>query len=348
MASISKKQTAPSPAAHRKTRKTNKVNLHASRNDEITVVGIGASAGGLKALEEFFQALPGSTGMAFVVITHLHPEHESHMAELLQRHTQMPVQQVNGLMSVENDHVYVIPPNRRLVMQDSQIDIAEFKEPRGQRAPVDYFFRSLARGHPNSVGIILSGGGTDGAVGVKAIKEEGGLLMVQHPDEAEYNSMPTAAIATGLADVVLPVRDLAVKLMEFTRFTPPLPLEAEDLTEKQQEMIRRILAHVHARTGHDFSQYKRSTLLRRIQRRMQIHVATTLESYFEYLRQNAMEASALFNDILIGVTSFFRDREAWGSLGRQVIPEILKKEESSDMVRAWIIGCSTGEEAYGL
>jgi len=174
MASTSKKQTNQSPAAHRKPRKTNKVNLHTSQNDEITVVGIGASAGGLKALEAFFDSLPGETGLAYVVITHLHPEHESHMAELLQRHTQMPVQQVDGLVHVEKDHVYVIPPNRRLVMEDSQIDIAGFDEPRGQRAPIDYFFRSLARGHPNSVGIILSGGGTDGAVGVKAIKEEAG------------------------------------------------------------------------------------------------------------------------------------------------------------------------------
>src|SRR5918993_34025 len=237
------KQSAPSPAAQSKSIKTNKVNLDAAKNDEITVVGIGASAGGLKTLQEFFEALPGDTGMAYVIITHLHPEHESHMAELLQRHTQMPVMQVTGLVRAEKDHVYVIPPNRRLVMADSQIDTAEFEEPRGQRAPIDYFFRSLAHGHPNSVGIILSGGGTDGAVGVKAIKEEGGLLLVQHPEEAEYDSMPRAAIATGLADVILPVKDLAKKLVELTRFTPPLPLDVEELTERQQDMIRRILAH---------------------------------------------------------------------------------------------------------
>src|SRR5215207_4916344 len=348
MASTSKKQTAPSPAAQRKTRKTNKVNLHASQNDEITVVGIGASAGGLKALEAFFEALPGGTGLAYVVITHLHPEHESHMAELLQRHTQMPVRQVDGLIHVEKDHVYVIPPNRRLVMEDSQIDIAGFDEPRGQRAPIDYFFRSLASGHPNSVGIILSGGGTDGAVGVKAIKEEGGLLMVQHPDEAEYNSMPHAAIATGLADVVLPVKELAEKLVEFTRLRPPLPLDPDELTEKQLELMRRITAHVHARTGHDFSQYKRSTLLRRVQRRMLLQGLSTLENYVDYLRQNPSEASALFNDILIGVTSFFRDRESWEKVANQVVPQIFKGKEIGDMVRTWTIGCSTGEEAYGM
>jgi two-component system, chemotaxis family, CheB/CheR fusion protein len=350
MASTSKKQPAQSqsPAAQRKTRKTNKVNLYASQNDEITVVGIGASAGGLKALQEFFEALPADTGMAYVVITHLHPEHESHLAEVLQRYTYMPVQQVTGLVRVERDHVYVIPPNRRLVMEDSQIDTAEFKEPRGQRAPVDYFFRSLARGHPNAVGIILSGGGTDGAVGVKAIKEEGGLLMVQHPEEAEYDSMPNAAIATGLADVVLPVKKLAQKLVEFTRFRPPLPSDADGLDEGQLELVRRIIAHVHTRTGHDFSQYKRSTLLRRIQRRMQIYGVSTLELYLDTLRQNASEATALFNDILIGVTSFFRDRESWEKLATQVIPKILQRRRSAESVRAWTIGCSTGEEAYGL
>ena len=344
----SSKLSAPSPAAQRKSIKTNKANLYAANNDEITVVGIGASAGGLKALQAFFEALPGDTGLAYVVITHLHPEHESHMAELLQRHTDMHVRQVNGLVHVEKDHVYVIPPNRRLVMEDSQIDTAEFEEPRGQRAPIDYFFRSLASGHPNSVGIILSGGGTDGAVGVKAIKEEGGLLMVQHPDEAEYNSMPQAAIATGLADVVLPVKQLAGKLVEYTRFRPPLPSDPDELTEREIDVIRRITAQVQARTGHDFSQYKRSTLLRRIQRRMQIHGLSTLETYLDHLRQNSIEASALFNDILIGVTSFFRDRESWEKLETVVLPQILKGKDSGDMVRAWTIGCSTGEEAYGL
>jgi len=175
------KKSSPSTKLQHRSQKTHKVNLHASQNDEITVVGIGASAGGLKTLQGFFEALPDPTGMAYVVITHLHPEHESHLAEILQKGTQMPVRQVNGLIKVEKDHVYVIPPNRGLVMEDSKIDTNEFKEPRGQRAPIDYFFRSLTKGHSNSVGIILSGGGTDGSVGVKAIKEVGGLLMVQQP-----------------------------------------------------------------------------------------------------------------------------------------------------------------------
>ena len=348
MTSTSKKQATRSPAPQRKTRKNNKVNLRPSETDELAVVGIGASAGGLKALQAFFESLPDNTGMAFVVITHLHPEHESHLAEILQNSTQMPVMQVSGLVALKSNHVYVIPPNRRLVMADSQLDVTDFKEPRGQRSPIDFFFRSLAKAHPNSVGIILSGGGTDGSVGVKAIKEVGGLLMVQHPDETEYDSMPRAAIATGLADVVLPVRELAQKLVDYVRIQPELPKDADDLNERQLETVRRILAHVHARTGHDFGQYKRSTVFRRIQRRMQINGLSTLETYLDYLRQNVTEATAMFNDVLIGVTSFFRDRESWQQLAEQVIPLLFKGKETGDMVRTWTVGCATGEEAYSL
>ena len=351
MAARDKNKQSSSPAENkpqRKARTKKSVNLDPSQTNGLTVVGIGASAGGLKALQAFFEALPADTGMAFVVITHLHPEHESHLAEILQTSTRMAVMQVSGLVSLEGDHVYVIPPNRRLVMADSQLDVTEFKEPRGQRAPIDYFFRSLARGHPNSVGIILSGGGTDGAVGVKAIKEVGGLLMVQHPEEAEYESMPRAAITTGLADVVLPVAELARKLVEYIRLRPDLPKDADDLNEHQLEIIRRILAHVHARTGHDFSQYKRSTIFRRIQRRMQINGLVTLETYLDYLRQHASEATAMFNDVLIGVTSFFRDRASWQYLAEEVIPLLFRGKENTDMVRAWTVGCATGEEAYSL
>ena len=350
MASKNHKSKKPvrSPAPQRKSRKASNVNLHAARNDEFTIVGIGASAGGLQALQAFFEELPGDTGMAYVVITHLHPEHESHLAELLQRHTQMPVQQVTSSTPIEKDHVYVIPPDRGLILEDGKVSTAPFTEPRGQRTPVDHFFRSLARGRSNTVGVILSGGGTDGAVGVKAIKEEGGLLMVQHPQEAEFESMPRAAIGTGLADVVLPARELARKLVEYTRQRPSLPLDPSELQEGQLETIRRIIAQVHARTGHDFSQYKHSTLLRRIQRRMQIYGFSTLESYLDHLRQTATEATALFNDILIGVTNFFRDREAWMELENEVIPRVFKEKKAGETVRAWTIGCSTGEEAYGL
>src|SRR3990172_2476707 len=198
------KNRRQSPPSTKSQHNSKTENPKTSQASGLTIVGIGASAGGLKALQTFFEALPSDTGMAYVVVTYLHPEHESHLAELLQTRTRIPVNQVTGPIGVEKDHVYVIPPNRRMMMADAKLDLAQFEEPRGQRTPIDQFFRSLASSHPNSVGIILSGGGTDGAVGIKAIKEVGGLLMVQHPEDAEYDSMPQAAIATGLAGVALP------------------------------------------------------------------------------------------------------------------------------------------------
>ena len=331
-----------------KARNKKKAPAQPDQNHKMTVVGIGASAGGLTALQSFFDALPNDTNMAYVVISHLHPEYESHLPELLQAHTRMPVTQVTGLVEVERDHVYVIPPNRRMVMADSKLDVAEFDEPRGHRAPIDSFFRSLAVSHPDSAAIILSGTGTDGAVGIKAIKESGGLLMVQHPDEAEYDGMPRAAIATGLADVVLPAAELAEKLVHYTTNRLALPHELTELSSEDMEAVQRILAQVHARTGHDFSQYKTSTILRRIERRMLLNGFETLEAYLGYLRPNVAEATAMFNDILIGVTNFFRDEEAWQALSEEVIPKLFKDKEMGHMIRAWSIGCATGEEAYSL
>jgi two-component system, chemotaxis family, CheB/CheR fusion protein len=314
----------------------------------LTIVGIGASAGGLKALRSFFEALPETTGMAFVVITHLHPEHESVMADILQGDTRMQVSQVTRMVDVEPDHVYVIPPNHEIFMADHKVDVKEYDEPRGLRSPVDHFFRSLAKAHHNRVGIILSGTGSDGSVGIKAIKEEGGLLMVQSPEEAEYDGMPRAAIDTGIIDVVLPVSELADTLMKYAKHPGTLPRDPEGLTHQQRETMQHILAHVNARTGHDFRQYKNTTILRRIQSRMQLGGYETLEEYQSYMRQNNDEASAMFNDILIGVTNFFRDAGSWEALANTVIPALFANKHEGDSVRVWTIGCSTGEEAYTL
>jgi two-component system, chemotaxis family, CheB/CheR fusion protein len=319
-----------------------------NRQKELTVVGIGASAGGLAALQAFFSALSPDTGMAFVVVTHLHPEHESHMAELLQSHTGMPTKQVKEKLKVEPNHVYVIPPNRSILMADSHLETVQFKEPRGRRTPIDHFFRSLASGHSESIAVILSGGGTDGSVGVKDIKEKGGLILVQHPTDAEYDSMPRAALSTGLADVVLPAAQLAEKLVEYGRHRPQIPHDPGQLSKQEVETLQRILAQVHARTGHDFNQYKRSTILRRVERRMQLNGFTTLEAYLDYLRHNANEAQAMFNDILIGVTNFFRDRDSWVALEENVIPALFDTKKSEDGIRVWSIGCATGEEAYSV
>ncbi|HEU0297736.1 MAG TPA: CheR family methyltransferase [Anaerolineales bacterium] len=319
-----------------------------NRPKSLTIVGIGASAGGLAALTALFSALPSNTGMAFVVVTHLHPEHESHLPELLQKHTQMPTQQVVGRIKVEPNHVYVIPPNRSIMMADSHLDTAEFTEPHGQRTPIDHFFRSLAQGHSESIAVILSGGGTDGSVGIKDVKEQGGLILVQHPADAEYDSMPRAAIGTGLADLVLPAAQLAEKLAEYPQHRAKLPHDAGQLSEPEAETLQRILALVHARTGHDFNQYKRTTILRRVERRMQLNGLVTLDAYLSFLRRNAGEAQAMFNDILIGVTSFFRDVEAWSALEENVIPALFHQKEESREIRVWSIGCATGEEAYSL
>lgn len=322
-----------------------------NRHRSLSIVGIGASAGGLGALNAFFEALPSETGMAFVVITHLHPEHESHLAELLQKNTRMPVRQVSTKTKVEANHVYVIPPNRGILMTDTHLDTPEFTEPHGQRTPIDHFFRSLAAsGHSDPIAIILSGGGTDGSVGIKDIKEVGGLIMVQQPEDAEYDSMPRAALTTGLVDVVLPASALAERLADYIRQRPLLPHDPGNLSEAEVEILQRILAQVHARTGHDFTQYKRSTILRRVERRMQLSGFGTLDAYLTYLRNNSVEAHAMFNDILIGVTNFFRDRESWVALEKQVIPQLFQETADNEVegIRVWSIGCATGEEAYTI
>ena len=288
------------------------------------MVGIGASAGGLSALNAFFDALSPDTGMAFVVVTHLHPTYESHLAGLLQQHTRMPTRQVTQRIKVEADHVYVIPPNRNIIITDTHLETAEFTEPHGKRNPIDHFFRSLASEKRESVAVILSGGGTDGSVGLKDVKELGGVIMVQHPNEAEYDSMPRAAINTGLADVVLSAGQLAKKLVEYAQHHPQLPHDPGQLTEDEAETFQHILAQIQARTGQDFNHYKPSTILRRVERRMQLNGTTTLASYLKFLRQNANEAQSMFSDILIGVTNFFRDRKSWQALEQDVIPALFE------------------------
>ncbi|MDX2140914.1 MAG: CheR family methyltransferase [Chloroflexota bacterium] len=330
------------------TRQYSQQNPHDKRKPALKVVGIGASAGGLVALQGFFDTLPPDTGMAFVIITHMDPEHESLLPELLRLHTLMSVHQVQGKIAVQPNSIYVIAPNRRLIMTDHHLDVEDFDEPRGRRTPIDHFFRSLAHIHRNAVAVILSGGGTDGSVGVKDVKEQGGLLFVQHPDEAEHNSMPQAAIATGLADVVLPVRQLAQKLVIYQQNGLNLPINPDILTERDLDVVWRILFQVQAITGHDFSQYKQTTLLRRIERRMHLTDHTSLDSYLMHLRHTADEARMLFNDLLIGVTNFLRDPESWQTLAEEVIPHLFKNKEANQSIRVWTIGCSTGEEAYTL
>jgi two-component system CheB/CheR fusion protein len=316
----------------------------------LTVVGIGASAGGLSALQVFFAALPAATGLTFVVVVHLSPEHDSSLAELLQSRTQMPVQQVTGRVAMQPDHVYVIPPGRRLLVSDDHLDLAALEMPPGARTLIDLFFRSLAEQHGDGAAIILSGLGSDGAVGIQAIKEAGGLVFAQAPDEAEYDSMPRSAIATGVVDVVGTVAELAAQLVaaKQVHFAFGEMLAVAELPQAEQRTLAQILTLVRTRTGHDFTSYKRSTLLRRISRRMQLTHVATLDAYLHELRQDAAEAESLFHDLLIHVTEFFRDPQAWAALADTVIPRLFAGKGRGDQVRVWAAGCATGEEAYSL
>jgi two-component system, chemotaxis family, CheB/CheR fusion protein len=312
------------------------------------IVGIGASAGGVKALQSFFEALPDEPNAAFVVVVHLDPEFRSQLSSILSTRTAMTVSQVEQSAQLENNHVYVIAPNSRLVIADHMISAFPFDEPRAQRAPIDLFLRSLAEQHTDgyAYGVILTGAGADGAIGVRAIKEAGGIVLVQDPTEAEYASMPRSAIAAGVADFVLPIRGLAKQLVEL------LKDGKEELVasgpDGDEEMLRRILAHLRVRIGHDFSLYKRATILRRIARRVQVTRKESLADYYMFLRENAEEAQSLFTDFLISVTTFFRDPNAFELLAEDVIPRLFDGKEAGGSIRVWVPGCATGEEAYTL
>jgi two-component system, chemotaxis family, CheB/CheR fusion protein len=310
------------------------------------IVGIGSSAGGVRALQQLFESLPDEVDAAFVVIVHLDPAHQSELPAILAARTRMPVAQVSSRISLETRHVYVIPPNRQLLADDQHLALAEFDEPRWQRAPIDLFFRSLAAQHGDDFAIVLSGAGSDGALGIKAVKEAGGIILVQDPEEAEYGSMPRSAIATGLADFILPVREIAERLPELITVRGNLPAEPED--QSDGEDIQRILSHLRVRTGHDFSSYRKSTVRRRILRRMQVRRAPTMSAYLSILRESAEEAQALQADLLISVTTFFRDPGAFGKLASLIIPHLFEGKGAADTVRVWVPGCASGEEAYSV
>ncbi|EJW12654.1 Chemotaxis protein methyltransferase CheR [Rhodovulum sp. PH10] len=312
----------------------------------MVLVTIGASAGGITALQTLFRVLPADTGAAFVVVVHLDPDHRSELAAVLASQTSMPVRQVTDAEAFRPNSVYVVPPDRRLEIVGERIAVLPFDDARGRRTPIDQFFRSVAMQLGDGLSVVLSGAGSDGAVGVRAIKESGGIILVQDPAEAEYPSMPRSAISTGVADFVLPVAELAGRLAELIRLKQGQV--GDTPASVDEENLRRILAHLRVRTGHDFAKYKRSTVLRRIARRMQVIRAETLRAYYEALHENADEARALLGDLLISVTTFFRDPEVFETLRTKVLPELFQGKEPTDTVRIWIPGCATGEEAYTI
>lgn len=316
----------------------------------LTIVGIGASAGGQDAFEKFFTHLPADSGLVFVVVQHLDPTHKSILVELLQRYTLMPVFQVQDGMRVEPNCVYVIPPNWNLAVLHGSFRLMERELLQGKRLPIDYFFRSLAEDQAErAIAIILSGTGSDGTLGLKAIKGEGGLVIVHDPASAEYDGMPQSAIDTGLVDYVLPPEQMPEQLLAYlqhpysqtSEMKLPLALQAIDWLQK----IFILLRH---QTGHDFSLYKQKTVARRIERRMALEQLERVEDYYHYLQRNPAEADTLFKELLIGVTNFFRDPAAFTALQQEVIPRLFEQRQPGDPIRVWLPGCATGEEAYSM
>ena len=314
------------------------------------VVGIGASAGGIRALQELFAHVPEESGAAWVVIVHLSPGHESRLAEVLQPEAPVPVSQVRERVRMERDHVYVIPPNRSLKVEGSDLVVSEVGAPEQRRAPIDVFFRTLADGRgADAACVVLSGTGRDGSTGLKRVKEHGGLTIAQDPDEAEYDDMPRSAIATGLVDYVLPIASIPAKILSYHRRLRRRAREAPfDGAPPDAERLREVLALLRARTGHDFSNYKPATVHRRIARRMTVHQVGTMGEYAAFMREHPAEASALTKELLISVTSFFRDAAAFAVLEARVVPRLFENRTGQGQVRVWVAGCATGEEAYSI
>lgn len=314
------------------------------------VVGIGASAGGLETLEQFFSNTPPDSGMAFIVVVHLDPTHKTLLPELLARYTRMEVATAEEGVAVEPNRVYIIPANRDLTMSGGQLHLEEPQAPRGMRHTIDVFLRSLAADmEENAVAVILSGTGTDGTQGVKAVKEAGGIVVVQEETSAKYPGMPQSAIATGLADLVLPAPKIPEKILEMVLHSRRLAeRKATGPAGKIGEQLKTIFRIVNTRTGHDFSGYKVSTVMRRIERRMAVNDLSEIRDYIKLMKDQPEESKALFKELLIGVTSFFRDQEAFDLLEREVIPRLFEDHAPAEPLRIWLAGCATGEEAYSV
>ncbi|NDJ75416.1 MAG: PAS domain-containing protein [Chloroflexi bacterium] len=317
---------------------------------QLYIVGIGASAGGLKAIEQFLRHTPADTGLAYVIVQHLEPSRESMLPDLMRDWTGMAVTQVQDGMYVGPDKVYIIPPNYTLALMNGRLHLMTPSEPHFQWRPVDYFFRSLADDcAERAIAVIFSGAGTDGALGIKAVKGAGGLTIAQTPESATYPSMPQSAIETGEVDLILPLEEMASEILAYVDHAhtlqqhegPVLPGEADHVWQKIFYLLR-------SHTGHDFSQYKQSTIRRRIERRMLVNRIDNLDDYVRYLQHQPREMDVLFGDLLIGVTHFFRDAEAFEALRKKAIRPLIRRKPYDETLRIWVNGCSTGEEAYSI
>ena len=327
------------------------------RPEHLPIVGIGASAGGLEAYEAFFRQLPPDSGFAFVLVPHLDPDHASLLTEILQRSTAMPVVEAADHLTVAADTVYVIPPNRGMAIRNGQLCVSIPASPRGLRMPIDAFLRSLADDQGDrAIGIVLSGTGTDGTLGLRAIHCVGGITLVQEPASAKFPGMPESAIGAGYATCVLPVADMASVLLAGAgqpalRQRSPATRAATgttEATEATEAELDAVLKLLYAATGHDFSHYKKGTVGRRLARRMLQQQLCHVDEYLDYLGAHPDEARALFKDLLINVSSFFRDPEAFAVLGQQILPQLLADKPAGYVLRIWVAGCASGEEAYSI
>ena len=312
------------------------------------IIGIGASAGGLEALELFLKNIPEDSSMAFVVVQHLDPTRKDMMVELLQRVTDLQVAQVTENTPVQPNHVYVIPPNKDMSIFHGKLHLFEPAAPRGLRLPIDFFFRSMADDQQErGIGVILSGMGTDGTLGLGAIKERGGVSFVQDPASAKFDSMPISVIEAGLADVTAPVEELPARIFAYLQHKPSFDNVEPTLADKTQASLDKVMILLRSKTGHDFSLYKKTTIHRRLERRMGVHQIDDISNYIRFLQENPQELELLYKELLIGVTNFFRDPEVWEHLQNEVIVELITTSVSQTL-RAWVPGCATGEEAYTL
>jgi two-component system CheB/CheR fusion protein len=330
--------------------------VESPRKDEpahdFPIVGIGASAGGLAAIEAFFSGMPtdGNMGMAFILVQHMAPDHKSMLSTLVKRYTRMQVFDVEDGMPVQPDCVYIIPPNWDLALLSGALQLHEPSAARGHRLPIDFFFRSLAQDqHERAICVVLSGTGSDGTLGAREVKGAGGMVMAQSPDTTEFSGMPQSAIVAGLVDLVLPPQDMAHHLTTYAlhAFKHRTPISTA-AAARPADGLNKIFFHLRSQTGHDFSHYKHNTILRRIERRMAVKQVEEIDAYVRMLQQTPAEVQALFFDLLIGVTHFFRDADAFEALQKSVVAEFFTRKPSGEAIRVWVPGCSTGEEAYSI
>src|SRR5664279_2327831 len=314
------------------------------------VVGIGASAGGLEAFKKLIKAIPESSGIAYILVQHLHPDHSSALPEILQRETQIPVNEISDNVEVEPNNIYVIPSNKILVATDGILQLSP--RPKDHKnMPIDIFFSSLAEVHQShAIGVVLSGNGADGTLGLKGIKDHGGITFAQDLGSAAYDSMPQSAIKSGVVDFILSPEDMPKQLLNLNDTFNILPSSGhaipKDLTE--EESFKQILAFLRMSNGVDFTYYKQTTIRRRIIRRMVILKLEKIADYLVDLKQNKPEQDTLFQDLLIPVTAFFRDPKIFENLCSTALPELIKNKSAANPLRIWVAGCSIGKEAYSI